>query len=221
MASPISIAAQLQQAKDLERQRIAAQLHDDVNGHLLGLKMTLASIQYRLAQPETFDPVWLAEQINYLETLTLRSLESTERVIHQLDPPILVLGIVAALKWQSQEFTRQAGIRCHFHTNADPIDLSATQAYAVFFICQEALNNVGKHAKASHAKIQVDADANGVWIKISDDGIGLPMQVIPGSGLRSMQERAAAIGARLTPGHGLGTAWILHLPVNMLSFTGT
>ncbi len=211
----------LQQAKDHERQRIAAQLHDEVNAHLLGLKMSLARIQDKLAHAQELDlnlhKAWLTQEIDYLATLTLRSLQSTQNLVQQLHPPILALGIVPALAWQSREFERQFGIRCYFQSNLPEIALAEVQTCAIFFICQEALNNIGQHAKASHAKIQLHADSSGLRLKIRDNGIGLPNQVILGSGLRSMQVRATSIGASFTSGsRNVGTEWIIYLPANAL-----
>jgi two-component system, NarL family, sensor histidine kinase UhpB len=212
-----SIEVLLQQTKDHERQGIAAQLHDEVNAHLLGLKMGLARIQDKLHRSQELDKAWLTQELDYLATLAMRSLASTQAIATQLHPPVLALGIVPALEWQSRECSRQFGIRCYFQSTLPEIALSDAQTYAIFFICQEALNNIGQHAKASHAKIQLHADSSGLRLKIRDNGIGLPSQVIPGLGLRSMQVRALSIGASFTQGNNrVGTEWIMHLPANAL-----
>lgn len=215
---PISptIAALLQQARDQECQRIAAELHDDIGGHLLGLKMALARVQRHLAQGTPPDPLWLREQITYLETLTNASLEATARISQDLQPPLLQAGLTAALDALCAGYARQSGIPCELSGAGVPVDLPPFENRTLYLICREALNNVGKHANATLAKIQLRADETGLLLEISDNGIGLPAQLEPGLGLPGMQARAHAIGASLrllgTPGGG--TTWQIRLPAN-------
>ncbi|HEY6072538.1 MAG TPA: ATP-binding protein, partial [Anaerolineales bacterium] len=87
---------------------------------------------------------------------------------------------------------------------------------AFYRVCQEALNNVAKHAKASRVDIDLKQDGAATELSIRDDGLGFDSeQTFPGHyGLGMMRERAEAAGAKLSitgkPGHGteLVMQWI-------------
>jgi signal transduction histidine kinase len=91
---------------------------------------------------------------------------------------------------------------------AKEVVLPADVQVAFYRICQEALNNVAKHAKASQAEIELQHDGGAVKLHIRDDGLGFEAgPVLAGHyGLSMMRERAEAVGAVLTftsqPGHG-------------------
>jgi signal transduction histidine kinase len=70
----------------------------------------------------------------------------------------------------------------------------------LYRIAQEALNNALKHSGAGVVKIQLSIDRDKVSLRISDDGFGLGTLVPPvrGMGMRTMRDRAAAIGGRLS-----------------------
>jgi two-component system nitrate/nitrite sensor histidine kinase NarX len=86
--------------------------------------------------------------------------------------------------------------------------LPADVQVAIYRICQEALNNVAKHAAASQVEINLTHEESAIELSIRDDGQGFdPEQTASGHyGLSMMHERAAGVGARLSiisrPGHG-------------------
>jgi len=71
--------------------------------------------------------------------------------------------------------------------------LPAAVEVAAYRIVQEALENVSKHSQAQQCVIRF-SNQNGLEIEIMDDGIGLPPNIIPGVGLRSMRERSEELG---------------------------
>src|SRR5688500_17771280 len=88
--------------------------------------------------------------------------------------------------------------------------LSADVQVAIYRVCQEALNNVAKHARASLVEIDLKQEGPSIELSIRDDGQGFdPEQTACGHyGLSMMRERAEGVGARLSitsrPGHGTG-----------------
>jgi signal transduction histidine kinase len=91
---------------------------------------------------------------------------------------------------------------------AQDVILPAEVQVAFYRVCQEALNNVAKHAKASRVEINLQHEEIAIELRIRDDGKGFdPEQTVSGHyGLGMMRERAEAVGALLTltsqPGHG-------------------
>jgi signal transduction histidine kinase len=223
-----AIAELLQQAIDQERGRIAGLLHDDLGGTLLGLQMGLARLHAKVRaadaatvaprEPhELLEPRWLQEQLAYLQTLASDCLASSARLCHDLQPPQLAPGLLPALETLCQQFARQAGLDCDFICQLDQANLppqAQSNAPALFLICREALNNVGKHAHASHASITLFCDGDTLHLKISDNGVGMPTPLVAGRGCPGMQARASAMGASLTLEQGKpGTCWHLRLPL--------
>jgi signal transduction histidine kinase len=86
--------------------------------------------------------------------------------------------------------------------------LPSTVQVALYRVCQEGLNNIAKHARASRAEIDLKFEAGEVDLSVADDGIGFDPDHTPSGhyGLSIMRERAETVGASLLvrsqPGHG-------------------
>ena len=206
-AALAELTAHIEAVKEQERTRIAREIHDDLGGNLTAIKMAIAMLARRLPaeQPQ------LLEKAQYVDSLVDRTIEAVHRISLDLRPPMLDFGIVAALEWQVKEFEKQVGIACHFDGGERDIDLSPDHAIALFRIFQEALTNIAKHADASRVDITLALDGSTLALDIVDDGKGGGVAAAdrdkPGSfGLRSMSERARALGGTMTlsgaPGGG-------------------
>ncbi|MES2296800.1 MAG: ATP-binding protein [Pseudomonadota bacterium] len=199
------LTAHIEQVKEQERTRIAREIHDDLGGNLTAIKMALAMLSRHLpAQPAV-----LSERAAYLDSLVDRTIDAVHRISLDLRPPMLDLGLVAALEWQVREFEKQAGLHCSFYANDKDIALSLDHATALFRIFQEALTNIAKHARASHVSVRLQRLRHHISLKITDNGAG----IAPGDrqkphsfGLRGMNERARALGGTMSlhgaPGGG-------------------
>lgn len=171
--------AQLQHVRDQERRRIGALLHDELGGQLLGLKLAAARIACKLDATPDID--WLREQMQVLEAMAANCLATSAQISTDLALPPWQAGLSAALQNLCQQFGWQSGIRCDYLGPTDQPGmrklnaLSAQQTQALYLICREALNNVGKHAQASHVTIQLTVDETGVDLKISDNGKGIAL----------------------------------------------
>ncbi len=135
---------------------------------------------------------------------SLQELEQhLRRLSHELRPTILDdLGIVPALRLLADGISKRAGISIsvkgpqgqRFHASVES---------NLYRIVQEALINLSRHAKASHACIVLRSDSEKVTCKVQDDGVGFNLQEImsrkgyAGLGLLSIQERVATLGGDL------------------------
>jgi len=195
------LSAHDEKVKEQERTRISREIHDDLGGNLTAIKMALALLTRRLPEGDE----GLLEKATYVDTLVDRTIESVHRISGDLRPGILDFGIVAAIRWQINEFEKQIGIPCEFSTNQDDIDLPLDQATALFRIFQEALTNISKHAKATQVEIKLARTNRNVRLEISDNGKGVAAKdkLKPKSfGIRGMVERASALGGDLTVSSG-------------------
>ena len=206
------LSAHLELVKENERKAIAREIHDDIGGLITGLAFDLAWLQNHAGGDAVL------ERLRGMQSLLDQARGSVQRILRELRPPMLELGIVAALEWQARDFSRRYAIPCQFVSNRETIDVSEAISGALFRFCQEALTNIAKHAKAKTVAIDVFADAASATVEITDDGVGIAPGSLskPGSyGLLGMRERASNLGGWLdvnsTPGRG--TSLMLSLPV--------
>jgi two-component system sensor histidine kinase UhpB len=193
------LSAHVETVKEKERMRIARELHDDLGGNLTAIKMALALMARHRSPEETV----FAEKAQYVDALVDRTIEAVHRISADLRPSILDLGLVAAIKWQAKEFEKQIGIPCEVSTNKKEIELNPDHATALFRIFQEALTNIGKHAKATRVMVHLARSNRSISLEVADNGRGIATtdRLKPKSfGIRGMDERANALGGRLSVG---------------------
>ena len=207
------LSTHAEQVKEQERRRIAREIHDDLGGNLTAIKIGLSSVLKKIEvnQPQ------LIEKIHHLEMIVNETFEVAHRISSDLRPNILDLGIVAALEWQAQTFEKQIGITCRFSTNYLGIAVNMDEAITLFRICQEAMSNIAKHAKAKNVTVSLNRERDGFVMTITDDGVGLqPGDVLkPNSfGLRGMNERVIAVNGEFSIKNGehAGTQITVKLP---------
>lgn len=190
------LSTHVDKVKEAERTRISREIHDDLGGNLTAIKMALALLVRRIPGE---DPA-LAEKAAYVDQLVDRTIDSVHRIAGDLRPGVLDFGIVEAILWQANEFERQLGIPCVVHSDVIELDLPPDHSNALFRIFQEALTNVGKHARAELVEVKLTATESEVKLEVADDGRGINPKdrFKPKSfGIRGMTERAIALGGTL------------------------
>ena len=201
------LTRRLVQAEEVERRRLARELHDRVGQSLSALNINLDIIS---RDSGALSPA-LRQRLEDSLGLVDGTLQSIEGVMADLRPPLLdEYGLAAALGWHSEEWTRRTGVQVTV-TDRTPDAAKGARpeaAVALFRIAQEALNNVLKHAQAKHVRIDVSATDEELVLDVHDDGRGFdPRAARRGRwGMTTMRERAEAAGGQLhvdaTPGQG-------------------
>jgi signal transduction histidine kinase len=188
-----------------ERQKLARELHDSVSQALYGIALGVETARELLPD----NPERATEPLDYATTLAEAGMTEMRALIFELRPESLEKeGLVAALEKQAAAVQARHGIRVEATFGEEPDALLETKE-AVYRIAQEALHNTVKHARASNAKVNLQEDAGGITLEISDDGAGFDAQNdFPGHlGLKSMRERASRLGGTLEvvsePGEGV------------------
>ena len=199
-----------------ERQRLMRDMHDGVGSHLMSL---LALARMKKLEPAQLEDS-LADCIDELK-LTIDSLEPVEQDL------LLVLG---NLRYRLEPRLNAAGIRLAWSVTDLPAlpYLDPTRVRSVLRIVQEVFTNALKHAKASRITVStgVDGSLNRVWVRITDDGIGVTSsqgvnkkQGKPsgGRGVDNMKIRAGQLGGKLDVEEllGGGTCVTLYLPLTV------
>jgi signal transduction histidine kinase len=187
-----------------ERQRLARELHDSVSQSIYGLTL-LAEASREYALEGNREPT-----LHYLERTSEtahQALREMRMLLYELRPPELEeLGLEGALRYRLEAVERRVGLEASI-TARQTVPISGEHQEALFWIAQEALNNILKHANASRVSLNLRASARRVKMEIADNGQGFgPGGGGGGMGLIGMRERAEKIGARLSvesaPGKG-------------------
>ncbi|MEW6717011.1 MAG: PAS domain S-box protein [Chloroflexota bacterium] len=205
-----ALAMRLAEVAENERRRLAQELHDQVGQNLTALGINLNIIRAQL--PDIVD-----ESVHFhLDDSALLVEQTTERirdVMANLRPPVLDdYGLVAALRWYAEQFTRRTDITVSVYPE-DPIPRMADRVEnALFCIAQEAMTNVAKHSQASLVTVNMDIEDKTLRLVIADNGIGFDLAHLAegdeqrGWGILSMTERAEAVDGHFhietAPGQG-------------------
>ena len=207
-----ALSSSLQEVREQERSRIAAELHDELGQQLTGLKLELSWFATRMKEgrPPTI------EQVDAMRHQLDGTIGSVRRIATELRPRVLDdLALGEALAWQAREFARRSGLEVDVQLAAVDHVADAPTATALFRIVQESLTNIARHAHATKVQVRLEHDEHALRLSIHDDGRGLARTGGGGLGLVSMRERALALGGRLavTGAPGAGTTVEVVLPL--------
>jgi PAS domain S-box-containing protein len=220
------LSAQLWAAQELERQRIARELHDGIGQALGGIKFGLENCGALLSAGSANAAL---ENIHQLTGMIRSVVEELRRISMNLRPSTLDdLGILATLGWFSREF-RSIYRQFHLETIVDvrEEEIAPEVKTAIYRIVQEAVNNIVTHSHARNIWLTMVSQERRIELRIRDDGAGFdprnatPEDKAPGLGLTSMRERAEATGGRfrVESQSGSGTTVLVTWPCHRSSIT--
>jgi signal transduction histidine kinase len=193
-------------AQEDERARIARELHDETAQILTAFSFHLAAL--RNAAPR--NPK-IAEQLQYLQSLSRQMSEGIYRLVRDLRPAQLDdLGLVAALQYLVEEAQHRLELKVDFRIVGERRRLDPLVETVLFRVAQEAITNVARHAGVFEAQMELEFQDGQLGLQVTDQGTGFDAGSIPnlglGWGVAGMHERAESIGGHLTvtstPGSG-------------------
>ena len=198
------------EAQELERRRLARELHDQTGQELTSVLLGLKAVEEAKSDAER------AEALAGVHEQVLGTLHDVRRIAVELRPKALDdFGLVAALERLRDTFSEQTGMRVDLESRIRD-RLPTEVETALYRIVQEALTNVVKHAQATAVSIVLARKDGVVTAVIEDDGRGFsPGGTLDGLGLLGMGERLALLGGRLKieSSHGAGTTIVAELPL--------
>jgi signal transduction histidine kinase len=209
---------QVIEAQEIERRRLAGDIHD-------GISQRLVTLSYRLdaaARAVGEDASAVAEQLSMARELVDLTLQEARAAIGGLRPPVLDdLGLAGGLASLARSIP-QVDIGLHIDVDLADARLPDHVEIALYRIAQECLQNVVKHAGASNASLTFSVGDDVARLEIVDNGVGFDTFEHPlggdemgGYGLLSMAERAEIVGGRLNirSRPGSGTAVTATIPL--------
>jgi signal transduction histidine kinase len=197
-------------AQELERKRLARELHDETGQALTSILLKLKSFD------DLEDPSSVAAAMGELRELVVTTLQDVRRLAVELRPKALDdFGLVAAIERLVGTLREQTGIEVDLESRLGSDRLPREIETTLYRITQEALTNVVKHAQAKHVSIVLTRRDGSVAAVIEDDGRGLTEAGGDGLGLLGMRERIALVDGRLEveSSPGSGTTLSFEVPV--------
>jgi signal transduction histidine kinase len=204
--------ARVVDAQELERTRLARELHDETGQALTSALLGLGAIE------EAKDPEQLREATARLRQQLVDTLHDVRRLAVELRPKALDdFGLVPALERLTHTFTEQTSIPVELEAVLGAERLPQPVETALYRIVQEALTNVIKHSRASRVSVLVRRKPATVAAVIEDDGVGFDAEDTRdgGLGLLGMRERIALLDGRLDieSSSAGGTSIVVEVPI--------
>jgi PAS domain S-box-containing protein len=203
MALNRDLTGRLIASQEVERQRIARELHDDVSQKVALLNIGIDEVArlVEAGEPRT--------RLQQLSGRTKEIVADLRNLSHELHASRLQsLGLVAAIEVLCRDTSKQLGVTVPFTHGALPQEVDPNVALCMYRIAQEALNNVTRHSRARHAQVLLIHENRMLTLQVADSGVGFDPHVTrhSGLGLISMRDRVAFLRGQLaihaTPGGG-------------------
>ncbi len=182
-------------AVDVERHRIARELHDSVTQKLYSIAFLADAVPLQLDR----EPGRAAETVQRMRELLLSSLAELRTLLFELQPEALdAAGLSQLIEQLAAMFEHTA--RGRIQHDVDPMpSLPPTVKLAFYRIAQESLSNATRHGGSDLVEIELGHEGGVVRLMVRDAGVGgVEAAEGRGQGLRNMRERAASVGADLT-----------------------
>ena len=197
-----ALLMRLQQAQEDERIRVAREIHDELGQLLTGLKMDVRWLERKLADPSLPPALHpLLDRAVAASELADQTIAVVQKIAAELRPGVLDrLGLGAALTQKARRFQERTGIRCQVAVTELAPTLPAEIATELFYISQEALTNVARHAQATEVQIRFEMNDDKVVLEVCDNGRGIneaELTTAQSLGLLGMRERAAHCGGTI------------------------
>lgn len=200
-------------ALEAERRRIAGDIHDDPLQIMAVASMRLGMLRDRLTDPA------LQEVVDQTRNSVQAAVGRLRSVLFELRPHALELdGLAAAIQVYLEETLTPTGIKFSFESELTCEPAEVVQA-VVYRIAQEALTNARKHSKASLITVRLWEQDEGIWLQVTDDGVGFDSDSPACAGhlgRATMRDRAALAAGLLQTfsGAGEGTRILAWVPNN-------
>jgi PAS domain S-box-containing protein len=193
------LSAQVLEAREEEKTRIARELHDELGQLLTAMKMDLGWVREHLPD---HDEELAAKTQKMGDTLD-QTVTSVRRIAADLRPLMLDdLGLPDAAAWLVEDFGRRSGVECVFKilNRVDLHEFERNIANTIYRALQESLTNVRRHANAKNVWVLLRIQRDGIWLEVEDNGRGIGLEDLAKSqslGLKGMRERVFNINGSL------------------------
>lgn len=184
-------------AQEVERSRIARELHDNINQRLALLAVEIEAS--RQEPPDSTNAVGqlLSEMQKHISDIS----SEVQSMSHQLySSQLEYLGLVPAMRSFCRELAQRQKVEIDFSYNEIPASVPHETSLCLFRVLQEALHNASKHSRVRHFGARLDYSPNELRLTVSDQGAGFDLTIAAnngGIGLISMRERVRSVNGSI------------------------
>ncbi len=195
-----------------ERQRLSSEIHDTIAQGFTSIVMLIQAAEAEIVT----DPAKARRHLRLAAETARENLAETRVLVAGLAPAQLADATLGdALRRLTAQAADQLGISVDFQVGGTARTLATGAEVMLLRVCQEALSNVRKHARARQASVRLTYCTAGIRLEICDDGAGFdPASVNGGYGLRGMRARVSEAGGSLSlrSAPGAGTSVSVEVP---------
>jgi len=194
--------------REQERQRLAREIHDDLAQNLLALRIDVVTLGSRTAGSHRRLHERAEQVLGHVDV----AIRNARGMINELHPPVLELGLAAAIEWLTGRFRQETQMGCTLRVpdEAACAMIAPAMEVALYRMLREALANVRRHAHATLTEVALGIDDGWVTLSVSDNGIGITPGAHgkPGAyGLQVIEECLVEMGGAMAldeyaPGQG-------------------
>lgn len=172
------IAIRIIKAQENERRRIAREIHDGPAQAMSNVVLK-AEICEKMAEVDMLKAIY---ELRSLKDIVRNCLKDVRRVIYDLRPmSIDDLGLRPTLQKYIENYSIEHSIKIDFRVKGDNNRIKDSNiALAIFRVVQESLNNIHKHANATHVSIQIECTEKSILLRVKDDGKGFDVSTLHG-----------------------------------------
>ena len=187
------------EALESDRKSVAKEVHDSIGASLAAIKFLLEEVLDKMGESDRAN----AEKVKRLVFYLADTIHETKRISAQLRPMTLEeLGLLATIEAYARQFgDLYKDIQVQLTIEAQEAAIPDSLKIVIYRILQEALNNVGKHSRATAVQIILQADRQHIRFELADNGVGFDLHQtdiaerrLNGYGLKNMRERTEIIG---------------------------
>ncbi len=207
-----ALSERLVMTQEMERRRVASELHDEIGQMLTSLSFNLESIEWLTKKQDQANDSPALIEIRQARQRVDQLLQQVRNLSLDLRPAMLEdLGLIPALLTHFERFTSQTGIRVDFRHNGVYSRFKPAVETAAFRMIQEALTNAARYARTDEVRVRFWASEETLVVQVEDEGVGFDPQEKLGdgasSGLFGIRERVMLCGGILEidarPGRGV------------------
>ena len=199
------------EGQEIERERIAKELHDSLGGVLSTIKLQFDSVQSKIKK------VAQVEEYQKAHKLIDAAVDEVRTISQNLQPSALEnLGLIAAINDLINRFQGHKNAEIDFQHYSFPEKINKMVSLSIYRIVQELLNNASKHSKAEEIMIQLTRDEDEIVVHFEDDGIGFdPSHTRKGGmGMENIRSRVNYLKGSMSidSKDGEGSSFVIHIP---------
>ena len=195
-----------------ERDRLAGEIHDTIAQGFTSIVMLVQAAEAMIGE----DTERARKQLDLIGRTARENLAEARALVAGLTPaPLVAASLAEALGRLADRAAEESGLAAGFRVTGTPRPVGTAAEVVLLRVCQEALSNVRRHARATSVLVMLCYRGDGVRLDVTDDGTGFdPALPVTGYGLRGMRARVGDIGGdlRVRSAPGTGTTVTAEVP---------